>query len=205
MDDLDLERELHAALTVTPSPEFVARVREKIADAPAPSMLAGWLKPAGAIACAVVLAIAIGLPREEARLKPSPTEVALPREEARLKPSPTEAAPSPTEATEPPTVVVPTFPPPRVQRFGGPAVALAKAGRSADTRVALTSVEPPLPEVIIAPEDVEALQQFVAGTRQLRFVASFDETPASTPWVITDLSFSPVSIEQSDPAPVHNN
>jgi hypothetical protein len=182
MDDLDLERELHAALTVTPSPEFVARVREKIADAPAPSMLAGWLKPAGAIACAVVLAIAIGLPREEARLKPSPTE-----------------------ATEPPTVVVPTFPPPRVQRFGGPAVALAKAGRSADTRVALTSVEPPLPEVIIAPEDVEALQQFVAGTRQLRFVASFDETPASTPWVITDLSFSPVSIEQSDPAPVHNN
>ena len=61
MDDLDFDRELQNALAITPSPEFVARVRAKIADAPPPSMFAGWLKPAAAVACVAVVAIAIGL------------------------------------------------------------------------------------------------------------------------------------------------
>ncbi len=183
MDDVDLDRELHDALAVSPSPEFVARVREKIADAPAPSMLAGWLKPAAALACAVVLAIAIGLPREEAGREPV---------KAGLKPSTTNIPPSTTQGAVAPTVVVPTLR--SAERIVAPA-----------TSATAKTAEPPLPEVIIAPDDVEGLQQFVAGARQLRFVASFDETPASTPWVITDLSVSPVSTEPSDLAPAHNN
>lgn len=66
MDDLkigdgamDVDRELRRALAVTPSPEFVARVRTKIADAPRPSMVSGWVRPAIAVACAVTVVMAI--------------------------------------------------------------------------------------------------------------------------------------------------
>src|SRR5688572_31240469 len=91
MDDLDLDRELRAAMTALPSAEFVARVRAKVADAPPPSIVPGWLKPAAALACAAAIAIVVGMPREDARLKPSPPGVA-----AGLKPSTTYAPPSTT-------------------------------------------------------------------------------------------------------------
>jgi hypothetical protein len=52
---------------------------------------------------------------------------------------------------------------------------------------------------------VEALRQFVIGAHELRFVASFDETPASIPWVMTELSTSPNAINPLESAPVHNN
>jgi hypothetical protein len=65
--------------------------------------------------------------------------------------------------------------------------------------------EPSLPEVIIAAEDVKALRQFVNDARDLRFVASFDETPPSTPWVMTELSIAPVAGDALDPAPARNN
>lgn len=223
MDDLELDRELDGALAVTPSPEFVARVRTKIAEAPRPSFTAGWLKPAAAVGCAALLAIAVGLPREDARLKPTPAEASRPIEEAPvtagLQPSTMNVQTGSTgmqsRTTQPlapgiQAVVVPTLPPSRLQRFGGHAVGLAKAGRSATPirsaqHVSATTKEPPLPEVIIAPEDVEALRQFVIGAHELRFVASFDETPAPIPWVMTELSVSPMTIEPSDSVPVHNN
>lgn len=185
MDDLDIDRAVQEALSASPSPAFVARVRTTIAQSPRPSIAAGWLKPAAAVACAVVVAMAVGLPRQE-----------NPPVKAGLKPSTTYVQPS-TTYVQPGTasVVVPTFPPVHL-RSGGPAVALAKAGRSAPE---------PLPEVIIAAEDVEALLQFVSGARDRRFVASFDETPASTPWVMTDLSVAPIAGGALDPTPAHNN
>jgi hypothetical protein len=54
-----IENDLQAALSVDPSPEFVARVRTRIANEPAPRRwTAWWIIPAAAIA---VAALAIGV------------------------------------------------------------------------------------------------------------------------------------------------
>lgn len=172
MDDLDLDRELRAVLGSAPSPDFVSRVRARIAQAPPPSFFAGWIKPAAAIACAMVI-VGVALPRDYGRtnsakgpsvvaaLKPGAT--VTPDVIAGLNPSPTS-----TQTVVVPTVVVPTF-------------------RSAKRGTARAStVEPPLPEVIIAPEDVEALRQFITSASEVRFVASFDPTPAPIPWRIDE-------------------
>lgn len=175
MDDLDLDRELRSMLTATPSPDFVARVRGKIAEAPPPSMLAGLLKPAAAVVCLTTVLIVASLrpetTPERAGLEPSTTAVT-----AGLKPSPT---PAPE-----PAGVVSTF-------------------RSA--RSAKIVKEPPLPEVIIAPEDLKAVQQFVSSASELTFVASFEETPSPSPWVMNDLAVPPIMIEPLDSAAAHNN
>jgi hypothetical protein len=211
MDDLELERTLREALSEAPSPEFVARVRTTIAEAPRPSIVAGWLKPAAVLACAALLAIAVALPLQNAQLKLSPTERALSPTERTLSPTeralspaertlsptamaanPTATAPSPTANAPAPTVVVPTF---RSARSGTP---------PARARIAIPN-EPMLPEVIIAADDVQALYQLVTSASERRFLASFDETPASTPWVISELGVPPIIIEPLDTTRVHNN
>jgi hypothetical protein len=191
MDDLDLDRELHAVLSAAPSPEFVARVRTKIAESPRPSITMGWLKPAAAITCATLVVLAVSLPREDARREPSPAEItsSTPQEmpvTAGLRPSPTNIQPSTPDngVGVVRSVVVPTL-------------------RSATSPK--PSAEPPLPEVIIAAEDVEAFRQFVSSARDVRFVASFDETPVSTPWVTTELSIAPIAVGALESAPLHNN
>src|ERR1043166_265339 len=83
MDALD--RELSAALSVDPSPEFVARVRARIALAPPP---ARWLMPrvprllmAAGVALAVMVVAVAGVPPREqvfvptVRLKADATNV----------------------------------------------------------------------------------------------------------------------------------
>ena len=99
MDDLELDRELQTALTVAPSPEFAARVRTALAEPTPASMASKWLMPAGAIACAVVMAILAGLPREDARVNPRRTEATA--AVAGLKPGTTNIPPSNTNI--PPT------------------------------------------------------------------------------------------------------
>ena len=187
MDDLNLDRELQAVFAVEPSPEFVARVRTTIAETPSRSMTARLLKPAAAVACGVLVAVAIGLPREDARLEPKRAEFASrPAEDdpvtARPKLSTTNVLPSATNVRSP----------------------NARSTKRAVRASAIPS-EPPLPEVIIAAEDVEAFLQFVSGARDLRFVASFDETPASTPWVMTELSIAPIAVGGPESTPDHNN
>jgi len=82
MDALD--RELTAALAVEPSPEFVARVRARIAQEPAPKF---WRMPrmlmAGA-AMAVVVVVAVAIPR----IDEAPVAVTA-RPSVRLKPDAT--------------------------------------------------------------------------------------------------------------------
>jgi hypothetical protein len=186
MDDLDFDRELRATMAATPSPEFVARVRAKVAEASGPSIVPGWLKPAAAIACAAVVALVVGLPQEDARMKQSPTK----KQPSSTKVAPLTAGPTPsTTSVEPATsLVVPTF-----------RSAKASAQRSPEL------AEHPLPEVIVAAEDVEALRRFLSDAHDLRFVASFDETPESTPWVMTELIVAPIAGEAPNPTPSQNN
>jgi hypothetical protein len=58
---------------------------------------------------------------------------------------------------------------------------------------------------MVAAEDVEALRRFLSAAHDLRFVASFDETPASTPWLMTELTIAPIAGDAPNPTPSQNN
>jgi hypothetical protein len=64
--DCELDREISALLGVEPSPQFVSRVRTRIASSPAPSLWHfGWTLPAAAaMAAVIVLAVVISRPHE---------------------------------------------------------------------------------------------------------------------------------------------
>ena len=189
MDDLDLDRELRHALQVTPSPEFVARVRASIAKAPRPSILASVLRPTLAIACTAVLVVAVAMSRQEARLKPSPTQIESSRTQlessrSQLEPRPTEIVGSQTEMV-PPTADVKVSTSERSVTDGSRATRVQPKGAVPApvtvAQVRTTAKEEPLPEVIIAPEDAEAVRQFLSSAYDQRFFASFEGAPASDP------------------------
>ena len=183
MDDLkigdgaiDIDCELRRALAVTPSPEFVARVRTKIAEAPRPSMVSGWMKPAIAVASAATVVIAIAMQDN------TPTTINAPGTTTAVSTAYRALTTIPFQS--PSVVVVPPFSP--QQRSG-------ESAKRAD-------VEPSMPEVIVNQADVAAFQQFVASVNRDEFRASFDETPKPTPWMAAELSASPL-----ETAPLHNN
>ena len=69
--DAALEREIERALAVDPSPEFLVRVRARIADAPAPASRGfGW-RFAGVAAAAVAAVVALVMLRPEQRVEPA--------------------------------------------------------------------------------------------------------------------------------------
>ena len=59
MDDAELDRALEAALSVSPSPEFAAKVRTAIGREPAGGALSRWLMPAGAVASLALVAMGL--------------------------------------------------------------------------------------------------------------------------------------------------
>jgi hypothetical protein len=177
MDEIEIDRALHAVLSADPSPEFVARVRTTIAHAPRPSMVTVWMRPMAIAVCvAVVVAVVVGWR--------GATETVPDR--GGLKPSTTYEVPSTTYEVASTTyaprnsqpIVVPTF---------RSAVPVAPAGRPETAPALAASLEPPMPEVLIAQKDMEALREFIASANEVRFTASFDETPAPTPWLVTEL------------------
>ena len=63
--DTSLDREIEAMLSVEPSPEFVSRVRTRIAEAPLSAWTMGWTSvAAGSVFVAVVVAVVISKPHE---------------------------------------------------------------------------------------------------------------------------------------------
>ena len=196
MDDL-IDRELRRALAVAPSPEFVARVRTKIAEAPNPSMVPGVWTCAAALACVAGVAIGVGV-REHAsitaRLKPSTTVV-----------SNTSYPPlTPTPFQSRGTVAVTNFSP--QQHHGEPLEASARADRSSKAHTENSAAQPPaFPEVIVAPADVEALRQHLANINNAQFVAFVAPAPMSTEWVTTEWTIPPLTINPLEPAPTANN
>jgi hypothetical protein len=198
MDDLDVDRALQSVLKVEASPEFVACVRARIAEEPRPSYIAGLLKPAVAIACVVVTVVAVGL-REDARLKPRSAEIGT---------SPATVTAGLSAVAREPSA-----------SFGETRDSLGEAGKAGTTKTKASiprvadalsvaertsaATEPPMPEVIVAPADIKALQEVLTGVDELRFVTSFDAAP--TPWAMNDLAVPPITIEPLELAALHNN
>lgn len=70
--DAALEREIERALAVDPSPEFLVRVRARIADEPAPASRGfGWLFLGVAATAVAAAAITIVMLRPEKRVEPA--------------------------------------------------------------------------------------------------------------------------------------
>ena len=70
--DAALEREIERALAVDPSPEFLVRVRARIADAPAPASRGfGWLFAGVAAAAVAAAVVALVMLRPEQRVEPA--------------------------------------------------------------------------------------------------------------------------------------
>ncbi|HEY7169571.1 MAG TPA: hypothetical protein VH417_01920 [Vicinamibacterales bacterium] len=168
VDSEAVERTLRAALRVEPSPEFVARVRTRIAEEPVPG---GWTLrwiTALAAAAAVILAIAFVASRSARPQAPGVARTSLP---------PVTAAPGPAMPSEPSRT-------PPIEPVQTPAA-----------RPPVRSVAP-RPRVPRTDEE-QALREFLnavdrgAITLAISPVARSGEDRATT---IPDLAIAPISI-----------
>jgi hypothetical protein len=168
VDSEAVAKSLRAALRVEPSPEFLARVRRRIAEEPAPS---GWTLRwiAGLAAAAALILVTTIVASRMTRPQP-----------------PTVAATSPRPVTAAPVVAKPveSSPTPPLEAARPPAVA---------PHVRSAAARPPVPDTT---ED-EALRDFVnavdrgAITLAVSPVARSEEERTMT---IPDLAISPISI-----------
>jgi len=172
VNDPSLDREIESLLGVEPSPEFVARVRARVAKEPEPAgWRASWMFAVAGAVAVVIVALLVWPSRE-----PAPriaADAVIPQGHARLTPSP-------------PTVpqVVPQGP-----LRARTAVALA-SGRN---RV----IEIDLPEVVIADNEVRTFATLVASIRASRFDVAVPAAPdPNTPLEVKELPpVEPLEIE----------
>jgi hypothetical protein len=165
-----IDRHIQEALAVDPSPEFLARVRQRIADEPSPRTAFGFPAWTAAAVGAVALAAAVfgvSVVRQHSRMVPGgehPTILAS----QRLPPyAPAVVAPasSPRHATIPPAI-----------------------------RTYVAAV-PSAPEVLISASESRAIQNLIAGVREGRIdprSLPADPPPASD-IIIPPIAIAPIS------------
>jgi hypothetical protein len=151
LNDEALEREIEAALSIDPSPEFLPRVRERIASE---RVQEGWFGSASwrwASAVAAVTAVAIVGVWTLRDSVPEPRD-------ARIRP-PVESTTPPIErAHQPPVVIAPSAQAPKPASV--PVIRTVRAARR-------TEVAAPF-EVIISPDESAALQRLFTAIRNRR-------------------------------------
>ena len=174
LNDSSLDREIESMLAVEPSPEFVARVRARVAEEPEPGR---WWSSWTLAVAVVILAVIVWPSRESTTLVT--TTIPTPRI---------------TEIVDPETPLAAKLPPATSQtlRRESPtptAVALAKS----DDRV----IDIDLPEVVIADNEVRTFASLVASVRQRRFDVTVPAAPdLDAPLEIKELPpIEPIEIE----------
>jgi hypothetical protein len=152
MNDDVLDRALREALDVAPSPDFVARVRTRIASEPAPrGVFSGWMlwTPIAACATAAAIALAVWIGRPAPQVHQGMTEsIAL------------VAAPEPTQTPTSPTV----RPPSPLRGYGATRPVVASRKES---------------EVLISPEESSALRRLIARASEGQIVVN-DSPPTAS-------------------------
>jgi len=154
VDDAALDREIESLLGAEPSPEFVARVRARVAEGPEPGQWwMSWVLAAGAVAV-VIVAVMAWPSREPVSFVREPVQTA--RVEA-------------VEPVVPPVVAAQT--PARSQP--------STPGRKSGVVAAATErrIDIDLPEVVIADNEVKTFAALVASLRQSRFDAPVPAAP----------------------------
>jgi hypothetical protein len=136
--DTPLDREIEAMLAVEPSPDFVSRVRARIADTPPPGwtmgLNMGWTSlAAGSVVVAVFVAVVISKPHENVQ-----PEAMLPVARTSMQ-------------VESPSDDLPV--PPRVNSAKSPERHKPRVSRAVFRE----------PQVLINPEEAAAIRQFLAS------------------------------------------
>jgi hypothetical protein len=189
MNDAGLERDIERALAVDPSPEFVARVRARIAEEPARSSRRfGWLF-AGVAATAVATASAIAI------FVLSPARPISPPNAPHL------ASRSITSSIVVPDVG-PTAGPAKAGYYVRTATGRGDSNRyvvSGFSRTDTTADSEPL----FDPRETMALQRLIAGVREARVnLAPLLKEPPMAPQPLEDLVIAPITIEPLVPGGV---
>jgi len=180
-----LQREIEAALAVDPSPEFVAKVRARIASEPAPTSWwpLRWPVLATAAAAAVV-AVAVALMWHPGMPEP----ITVRRGTDVILPAPTHGSGRP-----PFTSVRADRIPPR------PVTTIARASSHSTRSVARTLSGPREPEVLISHDEQRGLELLVAAVRDGRLTPTLasqlvagDATGEAADIPISDIVIEPL-------------
>ena len=190
LTDSALDREIDAALAVDPSPEFVARVRARIAGepTPAPWWQLRWTMLVPVAGAAIVVIAAAMWWRE-----PSPEQVA-----SRAGNDVVLSAPS---LERPVSSQVDTTPIPRVPRVQGrspralPGPQSVAPTLSGPQPVARILSGPREPEVLISRDEQRAFALLVAAVREGRIRSLPDERTTDASLEPADLALTPLVIE----------
>jgi hypothetical protein len=165
-----IDDEIKDALNVDPSPAFLARVRTRVANEPAPS---GWRRSwtfaaAGAMAAALVVSVIVSRP----------------------------AQPRPAESF---VAVGPKVPALRAEAVTAPASRSAKAFARPVSGFSQT-VSPHQPEILLDPAETRALRALVDGVRagRIDLAAAQRSTPAE-PMVLAPIGDLEIRVMTIDP------
>jgi hypothetical protein len=194
MTDAALDRELQAMLGVDPSPEFVARVRTRVAGLPAPARPwpGGWTLAASLAAAVAIAFVTSGVLREAA-----PRREANPPREANR----TRVADPAREAT-PHRDAPPTRESNRTRDAGSTREARMKAPRvDSDVRGAATSAPPATtePDILVDPREAAALRAFFerarSGEVELTAIVAPSASPLVDPTRVDDIYIAPIAFD----------
>jgi hypothetical protein len=179
ISDAALDREIESLLTVEPSPEFLARVRGRVAEGPGP---VGWRVPWVIASATAVAAVVIGLivwpSRDVTPVNNTPVEP------PRIADAGPANAPAPEVVSEPVRDLPVGFESPR--ESGTP------SARRATDVVAAHDLVP-----IVNEDDGKAFDALLATIRDRRVVLTFSESPDSA-LTASSLAIDPIAI---DPLP----
>jgi hypothetical protein len=184
LSDAALDRELDAALGVEPSPEFVARVRMRVADQAVP---AGWLshwRLVSAGAGAIALAVAAGLWSMDGNVGA-----------AFRRPEPSSTVSRIARDVTLPAAVVALAPPPVMT--GAPVAAASQTRRAG--RVATRNREIALDDVIVSAEDRRGFEALLVAIEERRLPLLPQQEPAvdsapPVPIEIPDVTIEPLEL-----------
>jgi hypothetical protein len=180
--DSALDREIEAALAVDPSPEFVAKVRARVASEPAPSP---WWQFRWPVLAAAAAAAAVGIVVALAWQPAAPEQTATRGGADVVLSAPTPGLPAPQVTTERP--VAPTV--------RSSPVIVARASSRTSRPVGRTLSGPS--EVLISRDEQRAFVLLVTAVQEGRFPRALGST-ANGPDILAepmDISITPLVIE----------
>ena len=186
LTDAALDRDLEAALTVDPSPEFVARVRTRVQrERDAASSPWRW-RIAAAVAVAAMMALVVARSRQDR------ARIAQDENPARRPPAVAQAAPDPHLG------------PVAEDNTAGEAYAPAptRAFRTSAARRSRPNAVVSEPELLIAADEARALRQLFSNARRgLVDLSSLQEGAPATAALQppSDISFPPITFEPIAP------
>ena len=196
--DTALDREIEELLAVEPSPEFLARIRARVAAEPEPgSWQHGWWWLAAGATAVGVLAVAVAVsrpgPPEETRDPPRVADVA-PAGDARL------SVPTVTLPPGPEDVASPAAPPPPPQPIlDDPAATAPPEPAPVSAPAAPAATGPPqFARVVISQSEAAALRQLFTQVSDGRLAVPAPvepSGPAAPPEPPAEVTIPPVIIE----------